>query len=212
MKRREFITLLGGAATAWPLAARAQQAGKPSIFGILATGNPATQGQWFADIAGRKGRSSGMRSSPPSSWLKVDVIVISSVAVLAAKQATSVIAIVFAAAVDPVASGMVPRAGTSLACRSSRPMLVPSGSNYCVAAEGFRRADGSHGARFRHDEREQERAHRAGGVACAETKGPFPLSRGDVCRCRCPLDADARDNRGHDDLLGANAAANVGSA
>jgi putative tryptophan/tyrosine transport system substrate-binding protein len=128
MKRRDFITLLGGAAAAWPLAARAQQPGKLPTIGFLVPGTPSTHGQWFAALAQRLrelGWIEGRTIAVQYRWaegrserfaeiaaefvqLKVDVIVTAStVATEAAKHATSVIPIVFAVAGDPVGIGLV---------------------------------------------------------------------------------------------------------
>jgi putative ABC transport system substrate-binding protein len=122
------LAALRGAAAAWPLAAGAQQATKVPTIGILGSGIPATQGQWYAAFVQRLrelGWIDGRTVAIEYRWAegrderaaeiaakfvqhKVDVIVTSATAgVVAAKQATSVIPIVFAAAGDPVGTGLV---------------------------------------------------------------------------------------------------------
>jgi ABC-type uncharacterized transport system substrate-binding protein len=128
VKRREFITLLGGAAAAWPLAARAQQPGKLPTIGFLVPGTPLTDSQRHAAFVQRLrelGWTEGRNVAIEYRWpegrndrvaeiavelvqIKVDVIVTTGTpAALAAKQATSAIPIVFAAAADPVGTGLV---------------------------------------------------------------------------------------------------------
>src|SRR5262249_52731558 len=123
MKRREFISLLGGAVAAWPHAARAQQP-KMATIGILVTGNPSPEA--FLEgfrvalraaglIEGQNIRlevrsAEGNDSLLPTELvrLKVDVIVASlTPAVQAARHATSDIPIVMALAGDPVATGLI---------------------------------------------------------------------------------------------------------
>jgi putative tryptophan/tyrosine transport system substrate-binding protein len=127
MKRRELITLLGGAASAWPLAARAQLQKMP-VIGALGSATASAQGSWWAAfverlrtlgwIEGRtvaievrwaEGRSDRMAEiAAEFVQLKVDIIVTAGTPpVLAAKQATSAIPIVFAAVGNPVATGLV---------------------------------------------------------------------------------------------------------
>jgi putative ABC transport system substrate-binding protein len=127
VKRREFITLLGGAAATWPLAARAQQAAMP-VIGFLGPLTPSVQSKWTAAFVQRLrelGWIEGRTVAIEYRWadgrserfaeiaaefvrLKVSVIVTAgTAAVVAAKQATSVIPIVFAAAGDPVGTGLV---------------------------------------------------------------------------------------------------------
>jgi len=131
MRRREFITLLGGATVTWPAAARAQRDGKLRTVGFLNTGTATAQGPWTAAFAGQLrelGWIEGRNITLEVRWAdgrrersaeiaaefvqrKVDVIVTTGAAVPAAKQATSIIPIVFAVANDPVGTGYV----TSLA-------------------------------------------------------------------------------------------------
>jgi putative tryptophan/tyrosine transport system substrate-binding protein len=123
--RRQLITLLGGAAAMWPLAAKAQQ--KLPTVGFLGTTSPSSWGPWvvaFAQQLRDLGWAEHRTVTIEYRWaegrnerfaeiaaefvrLKVDVIVTSGGAVAAVKQATSTIPIVFAVANDPVGSGLV---------------------------------------------------------------------------------------------------------
>jgi putative tryptophan/tyrosine transport system substrate-binding protein len=126
MRRREFITLLSGGAAAWPLVARAQQPAMP-VIGFLGASTPSNWAAWTtAFVQGLRalGWVEGRTVKIEYRWaegqsqryaeiaaefvrLKVDVIVTVGSAVPAAKQATATIPIVFAAAIEPVESGLV---------------------------------------------------------------------------------------------------------
>ena len=123
LKRREFITLVGGA-IAWPLAARAQQPAKLPTVGFLGTTTASAWAPWTAAFVqrlhelgwidgrtvafqyrwaeGRNERSAELAAELVR--LKVDVIVN---AALPAKQASSAVPIVFALVDDPVGMGLV---------------------------------------------------------------------------------------------------------
>jgi putative ABC transport system substrate-binding protein len=131
MRRRDFITLLGGAAAAWPLAARAQQAGSTvRRIGFLLPGGPRTtvvRGQLEAFRQGLKeyGWVEGQNISVAYRFaegkedalpgiaaelvqLRPDVVVAESTpAALAAKSVTQTIPIVMATSADPLGNGLV---------------------------------------------------------------------------------------------------------
>ncbi len=126
MKRREFITLVGGAAAAWPLAARAQPKGKLPLIGVLNPGSTDTPGavgfyQGLRELGYAEGSNLAIERRF-GEWnterfrevaddlvrLKVDVIVVmSTTPARAAKQATNIVPIVVAGMADPVGDELV---------------------------------------------------------------------------------------------------------
>jgi putative ABC transport system substrate-binding protein len=154
--RRAFIAALGGAA-AWPLAARAQQPHRLPSIGYMGATTQSAESEFIAAFGQRLrelGWIDGRTVAITYRWaegsneryreiaaellqLKVDVILTSGTsAVLAAKQTTSGIPIVFAVAGDPVASGLVgslARPGGNVTGLSvGPPSLLPSASNSCM--------------------------------------------------------------------------------
>ena len=128
MRRREFITLLGGAAAVWPFAAHAQQPARLPTIGFMGESTLAGQRPWVAAFVERLRELSwieGRNVAIEYRWAegsnerfpeivtelirnKVDVILTQGTpVVLAAKQATLAIPIVFAIAGNPVANGLV---------------------------------------------------------------------------------------------------------
>jgi putative ABC transport system substrate-binding protein len=165
MKRRQFIVALGGAAATWPVAARAQQPAKLPTIGFLVAGTPASHRKWV-DTFGQRLRELGLIEGRTVAieyrWaegrnermdeiasefvrLKVDVIVTSGGGALAAKQATSVIPIVFAAYSDPVVVGLVTslaRPGGNVTGLTIQPTYELAGKRLDLLREvvpGFRR-------------------------------------------------------------------------
>ncbi len=128
MRRRDFITLIGGAAAAWPLAARAQQRVFP-VIGLLSSRSPAVDMPLIAVIRqalnetglvegqnvtldyrwaeGQYDRLAGLAADLVRQQVAVIVTIGGDTSALAAKAATTTIPIVFATGTDPIRSGLV---------------------------------------------------------------------------------------------------------
>ena len=127
MRRREFITLLGGATAAWPMVARGQQPAMP-VVGFLRRGSPELNAHLvtaFRKGMGETGYTEGRNVAVEYRWadndhqltelaadlvrLRVAVIATpgSTAAAAAAKSATTTIPVVFSAGGDPVQTGLV---------------------------------------------------------------------------------------------------------
>jgi putative tryptophan/tyrosine transport system substrate-binding protein len=146
LKRREFITLLGGAAAAWPIIARAEQAGRPRRIGVLTRKTEASVAaqidafrDGLRDLGWVEGKSATIefrdaggqldRLRPLAAELvafNVDVIVtVDTPPTQAAKQATSTIPIVIAVSADPVGAGLVQSLGDPGGNTTGLSLLAP---------------------------------------------------------------------------------------